>query len=214
MDTTLDRHEQRKLRTRQKLLDAAQQVFSQLGYEAASVLDITEAANVSKRTFYLHFADKEEVIEALAVRGFIELRAQVEAHEDQHQLEMGHEDFFREGFTITNRMIFEYTQQHPELMQIVFGVGGSFRLQAMARNFMAQAWEENMLRKCTYRPGAPVPLHVIAHAVAGVIFQLMCWWSQNPNPYTPDQMAAFCVSILCESIEDNFVIEEQASKPD
>lgn len=208
MDTTLDRHEQRKLQTRHKLLDAAEQVFSRIGYEDAAVLDITDAANVSKRTFYLHFKDKEEVTEALAVRAFMELRAQVEAHEDQHTLQPQDAGFFREGFYIVALMIFEYAQQHPELMRIIFGEGGSFRLQALARNFIARGWEENMGRKCTYRPGAKVPLVIIAHALAGVVFQLLCWWSLNPNAYTPPQMAEFCVAIMTESIQDNFLVQE------
>lgn len=208
MDTTLDRHEQRKLRTRNKLLDAAEQVFSTIGFETASVLDITEAANVSKRTFYLHFADKDELIEALAVRGFMELRAQVEAHEDQHQLGEEDDGFFGEGFYLVTLMIFEYAAAHPELMRIIFQEGGSFRLQAMTRTFMAQAWEDNIHRKCTYRAGAKVPLIIIANAMSGVVFQLLGWWATNPDQYTPHEMATFCVSIISERVQDNFIVQE------
>jgi AcrR family transcriptional regulator len=195
----VDRREQKKLETRQRLLDAAARVFSAMGYETASVLDITEAADVSKRTFYLHFTDKEDVIEALAMRGFQELRGKVEAHEQKHD----DVETFREGFHWVVRTIFEYTQQHPELMHIVFGRDGSFRLQAMTREFMVQAWEENLERKCVWRADAPVPPKVVANAIAGVIFQLLCWWANKPNEYTPDQMAAICVSCLHDGIEVN-----------
>lgn len=199
--SVLDRHEQRKLETRQRLLDAAEQVFSRLGYKAASVLDITEAANVSKRTFYLHFNDKEDLIEALAMRGFIELRSQAE---DKENL-VAPDHTFEEGMYQVAKLIFEYVQDHPQLMQIVFGRDGSFRLQAMAREFMAQAWEDNIARECTWKADAAVPPVIVANAMAGMMFQLMCWWSQHPNEYTPDEMAKMYVSILTGGVEANFI---------
>ncbi len=205
----LDRHEQRKLETRQRLLDAAEQVFSRMGYEAASVLDITEAANVSKRTFYLHFNDKEDLVEALAMRGFIELRAQAE--DKDHLVAPDHT--FEEGMYQVAKIIFEYVQDHPQMMLIVFGRDGSFRLQAMAREFMAQAWEENIMRECEWKDEATVPPMIVANAMAGIIFQLMCWWSQHPNEYTPDEMAKMYVSILTGGIEVNFIHHSHMPNP-
>lgn len=205
----LDRHEQRKLETRQRLLDAAEQVFSRMGYEAASVLDITEAANVSKRTFYLHFNDKEDLIEALAMRGFVEVRTQVEDKENI----LPPDHTFQEGMYRVARLIFDYVQDHPQLMQIVFGRGGSFRLQAMAREFIAQAWEENIMRECTWKDDALVPPMIVANAMAGIMFQLMCWWSQHPNEYTPDEMAQMYVSILTRGIEVNFIHHSNKQSP-
>ncbi|KAB2861105.1 MAG: TetR/AcrR family transcriptional regulator [Anaerolineae bacterium] len=205
----LDRHEQRKLETRQRLLDAAEEVFSRMGYEAASVLDITEAANVSKRTFYLHFNDKEELIEALAMRGFIELRTQAENKEDL----TGADHTFEKGMHSVAKLIFEYVQDHPQLMEIVFGRDGSFRLQAMAREFIAQAWEENIARECTWKADADAPSVIVANAMAGMLFQLMCWWSQHPNEYTPDEMAKMYASMLIKGIEVNFIHHNHMQNP-
>jgi AcrR family transcriptional regulator len=51
--------------TRQRLLDAAEEVFSGLGYHEASIVKITEAAGVAQGTFYLYFASKQEIFEEL-----------------------------------------------------------------------------------------------------------------------------------------------------
>ena len=53
---------------RQQLLDAAEGLFCQKGYEGTSVQDILNAATLSKGGFYHHFASKEEVIHALCKR--------------------------------------------------------------------------------------------------------------------------------------------------
>ncbi len=53
-------------RTQRRLLDAAVQVFDERGYHAARVDDIVKAAQTSHGTFYLYFANKEELFTALA----------------------------------------------------------------------------------------------------------------------------------------------------
>ena len=55
----------RGVETRQRLLDAAEQVFGELGYHDASIVKITEAAGVGQGTFYLYFASKKEIFDEL-----------------------------------------------------------------------------------------------------------------------------------------------------
>jgi AcrR family transcriptional regulator len=56
---------QRGLDTRRRLLDAAEQVFGELGYHDASMVKITEAAGVAQGTFYLYFDSKKAVFDEL-----------------------------------------------------------------------------------------------------------------------------------------------------
>jgi AcrR family transcriptional regulator len=53
---------------RERLLIAAEAVWSETGYAAARVEDILRAADVSRATFYLNFATKEELAAALLER--------------------------------------------------------------------------------------------------------------------------------------------------
>lgn len=55
------------LSTRQRLLEAARQLFGTCGYAATSVGDIEEAAGFTRRggTLYRHFASKGDVLEAV-----------------------------------------------------------------------------------------------------------------------------------------------------
>jgi AcrR family transcriptional regulator len=52
-------------RTVRKLLDAGIEVFGSKGYHAARVDDIVKAAKTSHGTFYLYFANKEDLFRAL-----------------------------------------------------------------------------------------------------------------------------------------------------
>lgn len=80
--------DERPARTRQPaearraaLLDAATEVLRARGVEAATVEEITTAAGVSKGSFYLHFASKDELLHALRERLGRELASEVAALE-------------------------------------------------------------------------------------------------------------------------------------
>jgi AcrR family transcriptional regulator len=54
--------ERKKQRTRQALVEAAVRLFEERGYDQTTVADIAAAAEVSTRTFFLHFPTKEAVV--------------------------------------------------------------------------------------------------------------------------------------------------------
>jgi AcrR family transcriptional regulator len=51
--------------TRARLIEAAEQVFAELGYHDASIVKITEAAGVAQGTFYLYFQSKKDIFDEL-----------------------------------------------------------------------------------------------------------------------------------------------------
>jgi AcrR family transcriptional regulator len=66
---TPGKRERTKVANRQAILDAARQVFGELGYEAATVRDIIRRTGLASGTFYNYYRSKEEVFEALADDG-------------------------------------------------------------------------------------------------------------------------------------------------
>ena len=63
------KREQTKLANRQAILDAAREVFRELGFEAATVRDIIRRTGLSVGAFYNYYRSKEEVFAALADDG-------------------------------------------------------------------------------------------------------------------------------------------------
>ena len=68
-DLSRGKREQTKLRNRQAILDAAREVFGDLGYDAATVRDIIRRTGLAAGTFYNYYRSKEEVRAALAADG-------------------------------------------------------------------------------------------------------------------------------------------------
>jgi AcrR family transcriptional regulator len=60
--------EQRRTRTRERLLDAAETVIAEKGFEAASIEAFVHAAGVSRGTFYNYFPTATDLLSALNQR--------------------------------------------------------------------------------------------------------------------------------------------------
>jgi AcrR family transcriptional regulator len=69
------KQQQRSIKTRQKLLDAALEAFSENGFKGTSTRDIAERAGVHHPLITYHFKNKEELWRAAADRVFSEFTA-------------------------------------------------------------------------------------------------------------------------------------------
>jgi AcrR family transcriptional regulator len=56
------RRDRKKSETRQALRDAAHRLFAEKGFSRTTIDDITEAANVSRRTFFRYYDSKDDLL--------------------------------------------------------------------------------------------------------------------------------------------------------
>jgi AcrR family transcriptional regulator len=78
LDRPLPRSARREA-TRQRVLDAAREVFAERGVIGGTVEDICERAGFTRGAFYSNFVDKDDVLRALTEREHARLLAHVDA---------------------------------------------------------------------------------------------------------------------------------------
>ncbi|MEV6153086.1 helix-turn-helix domain-containing protein [Nonomuraea sp. NPDC052129] len=61
-ETVKTRHERRRIQTRERIADTALTLFSERGYDAVTIAEIAEAADVAKQTVVNHFPAKEDLL--------------------------------------------------------------------------------------------------------------------------------------------------------
>jgi AcrR family transcriptional regulator len=100
------------VRTRTRLLDAAERVFAELGYHDASIVKITEAAGVGQGTFYLYFASKKDVFEELVRDLNRRVRHAMKESSSKGTTRM-------EAELLGFGAYFRFTAEHPALYRII-----------------------------------------------------------------------------------------------
>src|SRR5215203_2756010 len=96
------RREATKERNRAAILDAALDVFTDLGYGAATVRDVVRRTDLATGTFYNYFPDKEAVLRAIVDDIAAEVRRRVRA---APRAATTAEEFVREGYRAYFRFI-------------------------------------------------------------------------------------------------------------
>jgi AcrR family transcriptional regulator len=69
----LNRRQAAKVRTRQKVLEAARALFAERGYEPATIRDIAKVAGMSTGAVFANFQDKAELFEAVLSEDLLKL---------------------------------------------------------------------------------------------------------------------------------------------
>jgi AcrR family transcriptional regulator len=95
------KREQNKAHNREAILSAAREVFTELGYDGATVRDVIRRTRLASGTFYNYFPDKESVFRALMVES--EAR-RLEWLRRVDRREGGYEEYLRRSF----RAYFEF----------------------------------------------------------------------------------------------------------
>ena len=92
----------RTLDTRDRILDAAEDVFSERGFSNTTLNEIAETAGVTRGAIYWHFKNKDDLFEAMCSRVREPLKAMVQKTADKDtedpldQLSKVHESIMRE----------------------------------------------------------------------------------------------------------------------
>ena len=119
--------DRRVQRTRQLLQDALISMMIEKGYEATTVQDIIDRANVGRATFYAHFADKETL---LASR-IEDLRAMLTQQQQQALATRGGVRERGLGFSLA---MLEHARSHLPLYAMIVGQpSGAFVVQRIHR---------------------------------------------------------------------------------
>lgn len=70
------------LETRNRILDAAEEVFHQRGVSGTSLADVAQAANVTRGAIYWHFKNKSDLFDAMCERVRLPMEAMAQEHAD------------------------------------------------------------------------------------------------------------------------------------
>ena len=173
--TTANRFARRRERTRTELLAAATRVLAEKGLDQTKVSDIAAAADVGVGTFYLHFADKEALFDAVVDDTVRRLKATVDDARAKAREP-------RTKIVATNRAFFRFARDNREVFKIVFGHAAAYNdLIRRAQSLFIADIEKEVRDGVAAGAFAQLPPALVAQAVVGMATQVISWWTEHDS---------------------------------
>ncbi len=185
----LTRHQRHRLQTRKGLIQAAVDLVLEKGYEAVTVQDITDRADIGRGTFYIHFKDKEEVVWT-AIQGLC-----LELEEAVHQQ---YKDNIPDQWEYVGLLyIFSQVDKNRDLFRVCFSAQGSAALTRRAQDLLVNIFLYDLQNQPLLRDAnSNVPVEIVAQMMTGLITRMIVWWLETPNKYSAEQMAGMLYQVL------------------
>ena len=190
--------DRRVQRTRQLLQKALIELISEGRYEAITIQDIVNRANVGRTTFYLHYSSKDDLFmschEAI-VSGFHSL----------HSLSL--EELLSPETPPGMILAYRHLEEARAMLNPIFQGHNSLLILRQIRTRSAQQIEAS-LRAAFVEAKNTIPFDVLANYLAGAQIALVQWWLEKRRPHTPEKLAQIFHRLQRAAIRDAFGLRD------
>lgn len=179
-----DPNDDRRIKRTQRLLTQALiDLIREKGYEAVTIRDITNRADVAYATFFRNYPDKEAVLSdvlSVVLGELAELDLPTVRTTDPAQ---------------AGELLFDYVAKRTELWRVLVSARGS----TMLLQRMIAAGTQRVLDVERPRHADTVPPDLAAYHLATSTVALIHWWLVHEMPYAPDRMGLIYRDLLYQA---------------
>jgi AcrR family transcriptional regulator len=171
------------------LQQAFKDVTEEKGFEATSIQDITDRANVNRGTFYAHFEDKYALLDTIIREEFHELlTSQIPPVTEWN----------RDTVKVLIQMVLEYSNLIRRRCRISSITGPMFERAAHEElSKLLITWLE---RADCVESQQQVPLDTVAEVISYAIFGGAVKWSQETAKKSSEQMANEVLAVIMDGV--------------
>ncbi len=167
------------------------------GYEAVTIQDICDEANVGRSTFYAHYTNKDD----LKRSGFEHLRKQLVDRQREAEAASGDIESRSLGFSLT---MFEHARDHIDLYRaLVGGRGGAVSL-GQIRQILSDLVRNEFVATAGKNSADVVPRELVVQYVVGAFMAVMTWWLDGGAKLPPERIDAIFRRLATEGITPSY----------
>lgn len=169
------KQDRRVKRTRNMVLDAFLDLMIEKGYDAITVQDIIDRANIGRSTFYIHFTDKENLL----VCSIEQLREFIR-EQNESLVNAFDQNQFRFRFSLS---MLQHSQSHKRLYRAIVGkVNESPVMYHMQQMLYGLILED--IPALFHGSSSNVPEHLIVNYIVNTFITVLSWWMDQNMPCT------------------------------
>jgi AcrR family transcriptional regulator len=169
--TKVDR---RIAKTQEAIKKAFVELMNEKHFDKITLQDISDRANVNRRTIYLHYMDKFDLLDKLIEEHINNLQEMFES--------LSETDFIAGG-----QAIFEYFQKNYLFFSTMLVGGGAQNFRAQYIEFSVELLRDEVVTAAGKNKG--LSEDVILRFVSAAYVEVVEWWLKNEMPYPPRVMA-------------------------
>lgn len=163
------------------------------GYEAITIKDICDAANIGRSTFYAHYTSKED----LKRSGLENLRRLLVDRQRDALATPGDVRSRALGFSLT---MFEHARDHLDLYRaLVGGRGGTVALETI-RRILSDLVREELAATADKKSADVIPRELVVQYVVGAYVAVLTWWLDGGARLPPQRIDVMFRRLATEGI--------------
>lgn len=181
-------------RTQKSLHDALISLVLEKNYDAITVQEILNRADIGRATFYSHFRGKDELL----ISGVRDLRNTLNA------TVQGERSSSNTGEVVISfsRAMFEHAREYREVYHALLHTRG----WSLFREHLEQIFDEIIRRECKAeiqklkKTDSDVPVDLFIHYVRAAFFSVLTWWLDRRSRLTPSQINDVFRSLILPTV--------------
>jgi AcrR family transcriptional regulator len=185
--------DRRVARTRATLQRALNALTLKKGYEAITIEEICETANVGRSTFYAHYTSKDD----LKRSGLEHLRRQLIDHQ---RAALAVSDSAGNRSLAFSLPMFEHARDHIDQYRALVGNRGGAIALGTIRQILSDLVRDELHANAGKNPNRAVPQELVVHYVVGAFMAVMTWWLDSGAKLPPHQIDAMFRRLATEGI--------------
>jgi AcrR family transcriptional regulator len=179
-------------RTRAMLQHALTSLILKKGYEAITIQDVCDEANVGRSTFYAHYTSKDD----LKRSGFEHLRNELVDRQREALATPGDIKDRSLGFSLT---MFEHARDHIDLYRALVGTRGGTVSLGQIRQILSDL-VRNEFATIGKNSADSIPRELIVQYVVGAYMAVLTWWLDGGAKMPPKRIDAMFRRLATEGI--------------
>ena len=192
--------DRRVQRTRELLQKALIELIRERGYDAVTIQDIVDRANVGRTTFYLHYRSKDEL--------FIGCHEAIVSEFHFGPLcPLSREELLSREAPPGMTSAYRHLKDARALLYPIFQGKDGLLILRRIRARSAQEIEAS-LRGAFAEADSTIPFDLLANYLAGAQIALMQWWLEKRQPHTPEKLAQTLHRFQRAAIRDVFGLRD------
>jgi AcrR family transcriptional regulator len=175
--------DRRVQKTLQLLQNALVELISEKGYDAVTIQEILDRANVGRSTFYAHFENKDHLLNSILIR-LNEMFEQRNKQLAEGKIKSG---LMHNGSDMSFKVL-QFVEQNHRFFKALLGQQNNRALNQPVYDYLFAQTYQHLGLLIPRQKVDPLRLEMVVHYYVSAFVGILVWWLENDRPYSVEEL--------------------------